>query len=356
VSVALFHTADYHIGAYRWVPDYLSRTKLLLEEIVDVVRATVADTKILVIAGDFWDRTDLTEDERVLGSWFLASVLLSGAYVIQTLGNHEFVDEQGMTLIHSQSHWSALAAGRYFVVANAPSVVRIPTDLGEYQFLCLPCTQKRDTAEFIRDVALLRDEAGPKLGPRYVIMHEAISSAKDTRGGEIRLSKSLVVQEDPDIDGYLLGDIHTRQSFGSKTWYCGAPIQVKRDESPETGMLLWDKSVATVIPLDRAPKFKITTKVEDVAVAASSESSDIVFYVGSEQLPDVACLPKNIVLDPNYSAADVTGALAHIVSSECRDEAVAQLPAFLAELGHPESEQLEAVNYVVALMDRIGVQ
>lgn len=354
MKLALLHTADYHIGAYRWVPNYLVRTKAMLQNILDEIAKLEASTKILVIAGDFWDRTDLTEQERLLGSWFITSVLRTGSHIVQTLGNHEFVDEQGLTLIHAQAHWSTISPN-YHVVAGDPQVVTIVSAGGPVQFLCLPCTQRRDTATFIRDVAALRAQAGPKVGLRYVIMHEAITAARDTRGAEIRLPASLVIQEDPDIDGYLLGDIHTRQSFGSRTWYCGSPIQVKRDESPDTGMLLWDGSVPSVVPLSDAPKFKVTKDSNDISEAVASESKDIIFYVGDTALSDVADLPKNIVLDPNYKAADVSAELSAIVTSECQVEAQEQLPAFLAALGHDAEEQLAGVQMVIEIADRLGL-
>lgn len=355
MSLALFHSADYHIGGYRWVPNYLQRTKAMLSDVLETVCQYPADDKILVIGGDFWDRTDLTEQERLLGTWFLASLLEAGIYVVQSLGNHEFVDESGLTLIHSHAHWARVIP-RYFVVAGEPDVVSIETTTsGTVQFFCLPCTQQRDTADVIRSVALLREKAGPKVGLRYVVLHEAISSARDPRGSEVRISKALVVEEDPDIDGYLLGDIHVRQSFGKKTWYCGSTVQVKRDEPADTGLLLWEGSRTKVLPLDKAPKFKITVDASVVATAAEEKSSDIVVYVGSDKLENVASLPANIIVDPNYKAADVSAAVVDIVSSGCKEEAVEQLPAYLAELGHSSDEQLEAVNTVVSIIDKLGL-
>ena len=355
MSLAIFHSADYHVGAYRWVPNYLERTRIFLQDLLDTVVAHPATEKILVIAGDFWDRTDLTEAERLLGTYFVTSVLRAGVHIVETLGNHEFVDERGLTLIHPYSHWASIVHN-YHVVAGKPQVVTIQTTAsGPVQFFCLPCTQQRDTADVIRSVAALREEAGPKLGLRYVIIHEAITSARSARGEEIRVPKTLAIEEDPDIDGYMLGDIHMRQKFGSKTWYCGSPIQVKRDENPDTGILLWAGSDVTVLPLDAAPKFKVTTSVQDVQESIASERADIVLYVGSDKLEDVASLPKNIIVDPNYAAVDVSEAVGGIVSSECRSEAVDQLPAFLAALGHDADDQLEGVSIVLETIDRLGI-
>jgi len=355
MSLGIFHSADYHIGAYRWVPNYLQRTRLMLEDILEAVTTNPADDKILVIGGDFWDRVDITEQERLLGTWFLSTILAAGVFVVQSLGNHEFVDETGLTMIHSQAHWASVIP-RYFVVAGDPDVVSIETRAsGTVQFFCLPCTQKRDTADVIRTVALLREKAGPKQGLRYVVIHEAISSAHDPRGAAVRISKALVIEEDPDIDGYLLGDIHVRQSFGSKTWYCGSTVQVKRDEPLDTGILLWSGSSPKVIALDKAPKFKVTSDANDVVSAAETHSPDIVVYVGSEKLENAAMLPTNIIVDPNYKAIDVSSAVTDIVSSECKAEAVTQLPSYLAELGHSEEEQREGVDMVVAIIDKLGL-
>lgn len=355
MSLAIFHSADYHIGAYRWVPNYLQRTQLMLEDIIDALVSNPADDKILVIGGDFWDRVDITEKERLLGVWFLSTVLSKGIFVVQSLGNHEFVDETGLTLIHSQAQWSSVISN-YYVVAGDPDVVSVATRTsGLVQFFCLPCTQKRDTADVIRTVALLREKAGPKQGLRYVVIHEAISSARDPRGAAVRISKALVIEEDPDIDGYMLGDIHVRQSFGSKTWYCGSTIQVKRDEPLDTGLLLWSGSVPTVIPLDKAPKFKVTVDAQDVVLATETQSSDIVVYVGSDKIENAAMLPANIIVDPNYKAVDVSSAVTDIVSSECKTEALTQLPSYLAELGHSEDEQREGVDMVMAIIDKLGL-
>lgn len=354
MSVALFHTADYHIGAYRWVHDYLGRTQSFLDELADFILEYEADEKILTIVGDFWDSENITERERVLGTRFLTRLLGAGVHIVETLGNHEFVDAQGLTMLHDQAHWSCVLSN-YHVVAGSPQVVTVSLSSGPYQFFCLPCTQNRDTADLIREIALLRNEAGPKAGHRYVLLHEAVSSSRTFRGEEIRTSKTLSVPEDPDIDGYLLGDIHLRQQLGARTWYCGSPLQIKRDENPDSGLLVWQGSDVTYHPLTRAPKFVFTQSKAAIAESVAAGDSDILIYVGSDSLDAVAALPKNVIVDPNYAAIDVSDKVGVIVSSECRTEAVEQLPSFLAELGHGAEEQEEGVLLVLSVIDKLGI-
>ena len=354
MSFALFHTADYHIGAYRWIHNYLVRTQTFLDDLVETIINYEADEKVLALVGDFWDGENLTEEERVLGTMFLTRLISAGVHVVEILGNHEFFNAQGLTMLHAQSHWAHVLP-TYHVVAREPQVVTIHLASGPVQFFCLPCTQARDTADLIRDVATLRNQAGPKVGPRYVLLHEAVSSARTFRGEEIRVPKTLMVTEDPDIDGYLLGDIHQRQQLGPKTWYCGAPLQVKRDEDPDTGLLVWAGSSTTYIPLTKAPKFKFTQDKAVVAASVESGSDDILIYVGSEKLESVASLPKNVIVDPDYAAIDVSDKVGSIVSSECGTEAIAQLPTFLAEHGHAADEQAEGVQIILDFIEKLGI-
>jgi predicted phosphodiesterase len=78
------HTSDLHINAQRRYPGYLERARKMLDQILVVARRE--EVSCIVVAGDVFDRPDVTHRERKLLSEWLAGANIP---ILMTSGNHD---------------------------------------------------------------------------------------------------------------------------------------------------------------------------------------------------------------------------------------------------------------------------
>jgi DNA repair exonuclease SbcCD nuclease subunit len=280
-DVAILQAADLHLGGFRHAYNYLGRTKACCDEFVSKVLSIKAKKIILVISGDFWDGRGIKETERTLGDALILALLQDPRiHVVMINGNHEYYDHSGLTMIHGFESLAKFDMTKNLhVVTNDPKTEIVTIDDLSYRFLCVPC-QQHLTTKALRKIlkALLKTSSG-SCTRTYAVIHEALSNAISDNGTPIE--SKLDLSSFDDIDGYMLGDIHKRQSMGHNAWYCGSPWQTKYNEDSKAGFLRWRGSEVELVEL-KVPKLLETN---DIAIAKKyADTKHSVRYTGLEPL------------------------------------------------------------------------
>lgn len=292
-DLLVFHTADIHIGSCRNVYDYMNRARIMCMQIIEVVKRTPGKHKVVVIAGDLMHGKSPTEHERILALDFILGLLDTGAYVVMVNGNHDYYDEDGVTMIDTIQMMSKLANDHLHVVTNTPQVVDISET--KSSFLCVPCRQNLTTKKLRRVIDDLSGKAKHSL--KYAVVHEAISGSIEKNN--YVLKTKCEIPDSLDVEGILLGDIHIRQKVGRNAWYCGNPYQTRYNDGKDKGILIWrpGQDDPEVVLLKNVPRLIETT---DPAKAKKLENTKhSVRYVGSKPLETSAV---NVISIPNLKA------------------------------------------------------
>ena len=336
-SFEIVHTGDIHVGACRSVFDYLNRHKTALQEIIDLVAAKVAAGINVAVAlgGDLADRKNMSEEERDLIMWFVVELVRLGVHVIIINGNHDFYNEDGLTMIHPLHTMQKLCPKKLHVVVDNPDVVDIPElDLS---FLCIPCHLDLTTKRLRNMLDKLEKKA--KCRYRYGLVHEAIngSIANDNH----KMSTKCDIPE-TKLDGILLNDIHRCQRVGRAAWYSGSPLQIKSNEDPEKGVLVWKCGIEDpeLVLLRSVPKI-IEVKTEKMLRKLEGTKHSVT-YVGKKRIESDAV---NVRMQPNLKTIqkkiDVTDAVA-----EVSENVVEGLGDALKADGLTDEEIVEALGMV----------
>ena len=352
-DVAIFHTADLHSGAFRFLPNYLDRTITAFTNITKVVLASQATTRILVIAGDLYDRKNITEAERNAVLDFVTKLVGAGVHVVIINGNHDFYTEEH-TLLEPFKFMARLNPNLH-VVLDDPGLVRV----GDIAFGCVPCQQHLSTERLEGYAKSLYAEAN-KPAQFYMVVHEAIFGAVNhRRTWKADGDKYLKIPALSFVTGWMLGDIHEAQEILPNARYSGAPLQIKSDESERCGILQWAGSKARRIIIP-TPGFRMTDDIE-VAKTMAAEGH-IVRYIGDRSAlapEDVKSLPVSVVLtgdmaaialDVDAASNDAALALASGNSAAGDDneyDLITPLPFFLAREGLNEEQQARGVDFAV---------
>lgn len=279
----IVHTGDLHTGACRFAYDYLKRHAAVFKGILEYVRARLHAGKnvIVVIAGDLLDRKTITEDERNIALRFVVSLVKLKVHVVVINGNHDFYNEDGVTMIHPLHIMQSLCPKYLHVVTTNPDVVNIK-EL-DVSFVCIPCQQDLTTKKLLGLVTAQLPKAS--CSRRYGVVHEAINGSIASDNHVMKTGCDL-----PDIglDGILLGDIHKAQRIGKSAWYCGSPLQVKSNEDPYKGFLLWKSGVEDpeLVILKNVPR--IITVTSEKQLRKYENTKHTVKYVGKKRVESEA--------------------------------------------------------------------
>lgn len=342
IKYALFHTGDLHTGAFRYLDNYLQRTALMFSEISRVVLAVEAEYRILAVVGDAFDRKNINEEERNLLLSFLADMAEAGVHVIVLNGNHDYYTEE-LTLLGPAQQMARLS--EYLHVQTKTPGVFVIGDIG---FGCVPCQQDMTTDQVTAYAKQLYVQARkPKFF--YMLVHEAVHGAVNhKRTWKASSDKYLKIPDLPFVTGWMLADIHERQQVHARAWYCGAPLQVKADESETCGILQWFGSRPKFHQLD-VPGFRYTDDVE-LAKQLAAEGH-YVRFTGTASEKEMEAFPTNVMCTGDIAAIelDVDVAVAADAFGLETADLVTPLPKYLAKVGLNERQQLRGVEIVMEI-------
>jgi exonuclease SbcD len=236
------HTSDLHIGASKALPDYLERQSKVIDGIFDVARRHNITT--IVIAGDIFDEDVPSKEERDLVQRKLIGYDQAGFNILAIPGNHDMSDMTGYTAIH---YLALLHDQGKFI--NSTIVERTTYRVIDDTLFILVCHTPR---KFKEDCArAINDAKDASISLKYknvvVVVHETIKgSISDTnwriKGGVDvpKLDYDGEDAQDFDVTYVALGDIHIRQKMAPRTFYCGAPLQIKFGDQWPKGVLIVD--------------------------------------------------------------------------------------------------------------------
>jgi DNA repair exonuclease SbcCD nuclease subunit len=253
------HTSDLHLNALRRFSQfYLGRAKACLRHIQNIAEDREVD--FIVVAGDIYDRRDITHAERLLLSEWLAECRVP---VVMVSGNHDKRSaEVGDTCL---SYLSAFAQrlGNHLVHDGEP---RVYERFGCYLVL-MPYQGWMDQELFLIVQALLEDYCTNPDLPVVVVLHEAVQGCKTdvglsiTKANQIRIDNNL-----PSVTYWAMGDMHICQSLLDCAWYSGSPHQTRFDEVAEKGVLIVDTNRPAdpeFVPVPSIPLRIVTEELED---------------------------------------------------------------------------------------------
>lgn len=333
----ILHTGDLHTGCCRTAFSYLDRHRILFQEMIDIVAKKIGDgiKMVVVIAGDLADRKTITEDERNLMLWFVIELTRLGAHIVIINGNHDFYNEDGVTMIHPLHLMQSLCPKTLHVVVDNPAVVNI-NDL-DVSFLCVPCQQDLTTKKLRKILTGLESQA--TCSRRYGVIHEAINGSISS--DHHTMSTDCDIPEN-DLDGILAGDIHRQQRIGNRAWYCGSPLQTKSDEDLDKGVLIWKAGVDDPEPWMLKSVPRIYNVVSEKKLRKLEGTKHTVNYVGTKRVISDAV---NVRIKQNLKSitrkavkADVEEALLEVT-----ENVIEGLDEFLKRAGLTPDEITEGI-------------
>lgn len=225
------HTADLHLNAQRRRFDnYLQRSEWILDKIAETAVAHECDC--IVIAGDIYEHTNLTINERNLFSAWLGRI---STPVLAITGNHDKrSDVIGDTCL---AHLTSLRLHAHLIHADDPKVVNafgITWVLFPYQ--------NWTSQEFYLLVMVLVQKARKKWkeAPVVVVMHEDVQGCVADNGMVVTKANQIKITEEIAVDYWAMGHIHLCQQILPNAFYCGAPHQVYFNDREEKGILIVD--------------------------------------------------------------------------------------------------------------------
>lgn len=331
------HTADLHVGANRYLPDYLRRQEEMFDSIFDV--AYDNDALTVVMAGDIFEDPATTQEERDMVERKLLEYDSAGFRILMIPGNHDLIDATGYTAIHYLCMLSAYGKFRNSCITENTVYLTV----GDTVF-CLLCHRKHKFKEdSVAAVSQFRESSMMIPHNHFVVVaHETIRGSqtdiKDgrTKSGFYELEKG---EESPDsslpVTYWALGDIHKPQEVSKNAYYCGSPLQTKFSDAWPKGVLVVDTDHPEEPRFVSIPSNQfITAKKGDII----PPNSYVKWKVDSkDEVPD--SLPENVV-KIDISSPDNTLAL-DVIDGSLREkllEGVKQQGASAEELALAEME------------------
>lgn len=249
-SLRILHTSDWHCGASRDLPEYLTRWKDCFDEIQLKIKKYAPD--VFVITGDIFDNRAPREEERNLILNTLSNILISypKMNVLILEGNHDW-NTQEVSMLESVREGYLPLGSRITIVRDTPSVVKIKGS----NFICIPCTQNQTKSSVKKLVKKLHKGLS---GDTYVCMHECFKSFAENgmQVGTESLPKLKFVK------CWMLGDIHKHQFLSKNAWYAGSPLQINFGETSDKGIVLVEEGKPHFLKLKKAKKL-VTVKQGD---------------------------------------------------------------------------------------------
>jgi exonuclease SbcD len=237
------HTADLHVGANRYLANYLRRQEEMFDSIFDVAYDRNVDT--VVIAGDIFDDPDTTtQAEREMVKRKLLEYDAAGFHILVIPGNHDLVDATGYTAIHYLAMLYKHGKFQNSVVTEETTYTSIHGTV-----FCLLCHRKHKFKEDLQ--AAVEGFRGSSLQIPHdhfvMVAHETIRGSQTdirdgrTDSGYYELEKG---EDAPDeslpVTYWALGDIHKVQAVSTNAFYSGSPLQTKFSDTWPKGVLVVD--------------------------------------------------------------------------------------------------------------------
>jgi DNA repair exonuclease SbcCD nuclease subunit len=260
----------------------------MLDQILVVARRE--EVSCIVVAGDVFDRPDVTHRERKLLSEWLAGADIP---ILMTSGNHDKrSSEVGDTCL---SYLALLRSQltKHLVYDGVPTVVLFRG----IWFILLPYQGWMDQEFYLLVEALLESILDD--GPIVVVAHEALYGCVNdagmnvTKHNQIRLDSSF-----PRVTYWTLGDMHARQQVLDNAWYCGSPYQTTFAQPTDKGVLIVDTDDPTnpkFVPLS-VPILQVLTSEPETGWPDQQEA--LVQYVPTSTIESFSLLPGNVLLHP----------------------------------------------------------
>ena len=234
------HTGDLHIGGSRFLPNFLERQEEALDQIFDT--AADAGVNTVVIAGDIFDVSDPSPEERDLVERKILDYDAAGYNILVIPGNHDLVDHSGYTALNYLSMLCKHERLSNSVIVDSTTYHQIDDTV-----FCLLFHNKGCFPEESRKAVIDFHESSIATGAKNFVMvaHETIRGSQT----EIKLSTGdyyrMDTGESPpdpslDVTYWALGDIHKMQRVGPCAYYPGSPLQTRFDGDWPKGVLLVD--------------------------------------------------------------------------------------------------------------------
>ena len=248
----IIHTADWHLGKNRSIPDYLKQQSYMLEGVVKQVRdkcaALTSEGHVwLLLSGDIFDRNEDTQREefQLLLLFFIAPIqkLLEKYDKLEIFcidGNHDRFpfDRTDLHAALVQGGVSVLSSladvlpERFHLQVDTPRLVTSKTGA---TMLMVPFQNL--TEKGLR--SLIKEYA-----PNFVMAHECLARMETDTGytpprDQEKYLEIENVLADCQVSGIFLGDIHKCQNMDLKgvCWYSGSPITLDHGHKLPKGLL-----------------------------------------------------------------------------------------------------------------------
>jgi len=249
------------------------------------------EVDFIIVAGDVYDRRDITHLERQLFSAWLAS---SDVPIVVVSGNHDKrSDEVGDTCLSYLSSLNSVFH-QHIIYDGVPTVVeRFGCSL-----ILLPYQGWTDQELFLILDTLVPRARKASTFPLVVVMHEAVQGCKNDVGLTITKSNQIRIDNAfPHIAYWALGDMHICQQLTENAWYAGSPYQMRFDELPEKGVLIVDTENGSNPELVPVPSISLVVSVEE-PTQWPSPSEALIQFRPEGHFPSAA-LPENVEYHPS---------------------------------------------------------
>jgi exonuclease SbcD len=250
----ILHTSDWHIGRTFHGHSTLAHLRVVLDALVDVVRAN--DVDVVVVAGDIFDSSMPSAECFSVLSAALRDIRTAGAAVVMTSGNHDSATRLGF-----QSEWAGLA-GIHIVTQHDQyrEPVTVDDEYGPVDFYGIPYLEPSMLRHHHPEVELrtheqalgfamtaVRADVASRANRSVVVSHcfvsdiaaegEASDVERDITSGGLNLVPASVF-DGPDY--VALGHIHGRSTVTERVRYSGAPLHYSFGEArkPRGGWLV----------------------------------------------------------------------------------------------------------------------
>lgn len=327
------HTADLHLNALRRnFPHYLLRGEWVLNAITEA--ADDYDCDCIVVAGDVFDRTDLTIAERQLFSDWLGGLSVPA---IITSGNHDTRNdsETGNTCL---SYLSSLNLKKHLVHDGDP---RILNAFGAWWFL-FPHYRCTDFEfHLMVETMLWRVDQMDSSMPVVGVLHDALVGSQADSGYNIE--GRLTLNPDWNVAYWALGDIHLSQEMLPNAHYSGSPHQIDFGEDLRKGVLIVDTDKPT------EPGFvEFDTPYPLIALDEPPDDWSLFCKYKGVDLPDGT--PDHVVWDPPQKEA------AAIEYGESRVPLLYGLEQKLMDIDHDDELIDRTIEMAKELVGEIGLE
>ncbi len=288
------HTADWHLGVKTNGRDRLHEQKLVLDEIISIVKHENIDC--VIIAGDIFNTASPSADAEELLFDSIQKLSAGGdRFVFVLAGNHDDPTRLAAGLPLATSHNIALAGTleklkeKSFnknavvqVVETGKGHIKIRKndEIATIAYLPYPSeariTEKVDAElsypEKVKAWAEIAASAFSEESLNIFVSHLFMVGSR-TKDGEVKVGDILAVPKNmlPVADYTALGHIHTQQHLGDNAYYSGAINKLSVGQ-PDMSVTVFESENLKVVSVKQI-KLKNTARYEKV-VAYSIEDAE----------------------------------------------------------------------------------